>query len=383
MKKILFISDQYINGVIGGSLGHRRFYDILSNEEKYEFKIIALDNNLDKRLDINFKKNRFIDIYTRIRLHSSFLYYYIDEICEAAANFKPDIIIIGRSRLGFITKRLKAILPATNIITNFDNIEFDYVESQFSRKKGLQGYIIKNLEKYIVKRDECDCIKYSNKYIFLSKRDQNRAANLYGYINDDNSYIFPICLKEQINLFKEAQNTNIYFIGNMEYAANVKSIYWFIKEVWIPFYANDKNIVLNIAGKSASITLKDFKNINNIRIYSDFSDIAEIVCKSSLFIAPIQTGAGMKVKIAEALSMGLSILGSDEALVGYEEAEKYLKTRGFFIRANTICDYEKYINNYKKKSQKELELIRKSHIKAFETYYSYNKAKNIIKNILL
>ena len=28
MKKVLFISDQYIFGVIGGSLGHKRFYDI-------------------------------------------------------------------------------------------------------------------------------------------------------------------------------------------------------------------------------------------------------------------------------------------------------------------------------------------------------------------
>ena len=52
MKKVLFISDQYIFGVIGGSLGHKRFYDILSNDFECEFKIISLDGDLNNRLNL-------------------------------------------------------------------------------------------------------------------------------------------------------------------------------------------------------------------------------------------------------------------------------------------------------------------------------------------
>lgn len=383
MKKVLFISDQYISGVIGGSLGHKRFYDILSNNYGCEFKVISLDCNLKNGLNVNFNKNKFIDSYTRIRLHSSFLFFYVEEICKAIYNYNPQVVIIGRSRLGFLAKRLKELLPSVIIITNFDNIEFDYVDAQFAQKTGLTGIIVKTWEKYAVKQDEYNCIKYSNKFIFLSKRDQERAEKIYGVINEDNSYVFPICLKETVELNKKTKNKNLIFIGNLEYAANIKSIKWFIKNVWMPYYSDSKDIILNIAGKSADSVLNQYKDIENIKIYSDFKNVADIVYRNSLYIAPIQTGAGMKVKIAEALSMGLPIIGTDEALVGYEDAEEYLtKEEGFLIRANSVKDYRKYIEEYKIMPKEKLEEISRNNKKAFNLFYSYNQAKNILQKII-
>ena len=383
MKKVLFISDQYIFGVIGGSLGHKKFYDILSNDFECEFKIISLDGDLNNRLNVILNKNKFIDIYTRIKLHSSFLFFYTEKICKAVYDFNPQIIIIGRSRLGFLAKRLRELLPSSIIITNFDNIEFDYVEAQFAQKTGLIGNVIKKWEKYAVKRDEYNCINYSDKFVFLSKRDQERAEKIYGVINEDNSYIFPICLKETVDINKKTENKNLIFIGNLEYAANIKSIIWFIENVWIPYYSNAKDIILNIAGKSANSVLNKYKDIENIKIYSDFKNVSDIVYKNSLYIAPIQTGAGMKVKIAEALSMGLPIIGTDEALVGYEDAEEYLaKEEGFFIRANSVKDYQKYIEEYKNMQKEKLEEISRNNKKVFNLFYSYNQAKNILQKII-
>lgn len=383
MKKVLFISDQHISGVIGGSLGHRRFYDLLSNNLNFDFKVISLDNNLTNKLNITLKKNKFIDIYTRIRLHSSFLFFYTEKICKAVYDFNPQVVIIGRSRLGFLAKRLKELLPSIIIITNFDNIEFDYVEAQFAQKTGLIGNVIKKWEKYAVKRDEYNCINYSNKFVFLSKRDQERAEKIYGVINEDNSYIFPICLKETVELNKKTENKNLIFIGNLEYAANIKSIIWFIKNVWIPYYSDAKDIILNVAGKSANSVLNQYKDIENIKIYSDFKNVLDIVYRNSLYIAPIQTGAGMKVKIAEALSLGLPILGTDEALVGYEDAEEYLtKEEGFLLRANSVNDYQKYIEEYKNTPKEKLEGISRNNKKAFNLFYSYNQAENILSKIL-
>lgn len=169
----------------------------------------------------------------------------------------------------------------------------------------------------------------------------------------------------------------------MEYAANIKSIKWFIKNVWMPYYSDSKDIILNIAGKSADSVLNQYKDIENIKIYSDFKNVADIVYRNSLYIAPIQTGAGMKVKIAEALSMGLPIIGTDEALVGYEDAEEYLtKEEGFLIRANSVKDYRKYIEEYKIMPKEKLEEISRNNKKAFNLFYSYNQAKNILQKII-
>ena len=56
-------------------------------------------------------------------------------------------------------------------------------------------------------------------------------------------------------------------------------------------------------------------------------------------IAPIAKGAGMKVKVADTLSMGLMIAASDEALVGYEEALTLDLLNGI-ICANTDSEYK-------------------------------------------
>ena len=45
----------------------------------------------------------------------------------------------------------------------------------------------------------------------------------------------------------------------------------------------------------------------------------------------------MKVKVAEALSYGLSVIGSQHALIGYEEAAP------FIIEANTAEEFKKEI----------------------------------------
>lgn len=381
MKKILFISDQYISDVIGGSLGHRRFYDILSDQKEYDFKIISLDENLKNSIKINIKKDKKMDYLSRIYFHSSFLCFYTDKICEAAFKFQPDVVIIGRSRLGFIAKRLRELLSNAEIISNFDNIEYDYVTSQFAQKTGLIGKVIKIVEKYIVKRDEKECIESSDKYIFLTDRDKKRAEEIYNINTNNRSYIFPISLKNAVNLEKESTKINIFFIGNLKYAANIKSILWFLKNVWFTNYINDNNIVLNIAGKNADTVLREYRNFNNIKIFSDFNKVTDIIPKGALFIAPIVTGAGMKVKIAEALSMGLPIIGTTEALVGYEEAANYLKDKGFLVKADSADEYKHYIDYYKMLNKKAIKTFESNNKFAFNLFYSYKRAKNILKII--
>ena len=62
-------------------------------------------------------------------------------------------------------------------------------------------------------------------------------------------------------------------------------------------------------------------------------------------IAPIEKGAGMKVKVADSLSMGIMVVGSDEALVGYDEAIND-DINNSIIRANTPDEYKEAIMSY-------------------------------------
>lgn len=94
-------------------------------------------------------------------------------------------------------------------------------------------------------------------------------------------------------------------------------------------------------------------------------------------LAPIEKGAGMKVKVAETLSMGLMIAASDEALVGYEEAEKEDRLGGI-LRVNSTEEYKKAINSYMHIADDQLTMIAKQNIELYKKYYSYDRSRKVI-----
>ena len=98
-------------------------------------------------------------------------------------------------------------------------------------------------------------------------------------------------------------------------------------------------------------------------------------------IAPIAKGAGMKVKVADTLSMGLMIVASDEALIGYEEGISCDQLHGI-IRANTIDEYKKAITAYLESSDEVLENIEHQNIEIFRRFYSFERSRQTIAQII-
>lgn len=382
--RLLFITDNSIQGFGGGSLGSKKYYDALSiycQEFGHELGVISLDGNLKEKLPINVYKNRKIDIIARLIGHSTYLYTVLVGQLDIIVEYKPDIIFLGRTRLGFIAKYIKQRLLNTKIITFVDNIEYDYVDSYFSRRNNFLGKIAKGLEKRVVYNDEKDSIFFSDKLVYLTNRDYLRVKALYNF-NDLKPVILPVCLpgKQYLNL--SSLNKNIYFIGSLNYDANIEAIENFVNKVWIPNFKDDKTIKLTIAGSNPTIDVRALvKKANNICLVENFQDVKDFVKKKSLMIAPIEKGAGMKVKVADTLSMGLLIAASDEALVGYEEATQEDSLQGI-IRANNSLEFKKAIKNYMRLSESDLNTIEVQNMCLFDKYYSFKRSRESIRDII-
>lgn len=382
--RVLFITDNKIKGVGGGCLGSRKYYDALTNycsKYNHEFKLISLDNDMEEKLSIDIYKNRKIDVLSRLQGHSTYLYYVLKDKLDFILKYHPEIILLGRSRLGFIAKYIKEKSPNTKIITFIDNVELDYVDSYFAKKTSLLGRAAKWLEKITVKRDEIDSIQYSDKLVYLTNRDHKRIESLYGY-NDENPIILPVCLPSKQELSLESSIKNIYFIGSLYYDANVDAIENFVHNVWLPYFRDNRNIRLTIAGSKPTLAVKELiKKADNISLIEDFDAVKDFISKKSLMIAPIAKGAGMKVKVADTLSMGLMIAASDEALVGYEEALNLDILNGI-IRANTDLEYKDALFLYLNSSHDELEAIEVQNTNIFDRYYSFKRSRELVALVI-
>lgn len=381
---ILYITDNNIMGHGGGCLGARKYYSAIkayAAKKNASFRVISLGQNMPEAMNVDVVKNRKLDKSARLYGHSNFMYFTWEKHKDKIMAYHADVLFLGRTRLGFIAKELKKVQPEIKIITFVDNIEYDYVDSYFALKKGIKGKILKTIEKYVVRNDEGDAVKYSDRLVYLTHRDVKRCKELYHY-NDPCEYILPICLEHTRNLKLKTSKKTVAFIGSLGYGANVSAVEMLIKQVWIPHFAKQDDFQLIIAGGNPVDEIYDWiKLAPNIRLVADFNEPEVFLPQNSLMVAPIPTGAGMKVKVAETLSMGLPIAGSDEALVGYEDAIGDDKLGGI-RRANTAAEFTQIIREFLEMDGRNLLRVAFQNKNIFNKYYTFKKAKEVIENCM-
>lgn len=378
---ILYITDNNIMGHGGGCLGARKYYSAIkayAAKKNASFRVISLGQNMPEAMNVDVVKNRKLDKSARLHGHSNFMYFTWEKHKDKIMAYHADVLFLGRTRLGFIAKELKKIQPEIKIITFVDNIEYDYVDSYFALERGIKGKILKKIEKQVVKTDEGDAVKYSDRLIYLTHRDIKRCKELY-HNTESYGYILPICLEHTRNLTLKTSKKTVAFIGSLSYGANVSAVKMLIKQVWLPNFAKNEDFQLIIAGGNPADEIYYWTKLaSNIRLVADFNEPEDFLPQNSLMVAPIPTGAGMKVKVAETLSMGLPIAGSDEALVGYEDAIGDDKLGGI-RRANTAAEFTQIIREFLEMDERNLLRVAFQNKNIFNKYYTFKKAKEVIE----
>lgn len=386
--KILYLKENEIFGNSGGSIEAKKIFLLLQSlskqNENLDFKCISSDkqsNLIEKKVP----KTKIKIYLSRFFLHSSSL--FIDwkflKLKKLVKISNPDIVILASSRLGFIAKYLKRAMPTVHVIGHFDNIEYDYVEAAFAGKQGILNKLKKRIEKCSVKRDEANFIRNIDTSLFLTERDMVRAQKLYG-LQPKNSKIIPICIEKQskeLYISNEAP-INLVFLGSLWYMSNINAIKWFLDNVWDEMLKINTNIKLIIGGSNPSNEFKRYlKGYKNVILYANFDKKEDIIPVNSIFISPIIIGAGMKVKIAEALAMGLMVIASSESLIGYSEALNDELNKEIIIKADTLSEYKNAIAKCLENPKDFKEISYKAKL-LYERYYSLDRAYRDFQEIL-
>ena len=374
--KILYISTNRINEKTGGGLEAKKIFLALKYISKKDTSKKLYTVSLDDKptfsnKHIKISKNRFKDFSVRLLGHSSYIFFEWNKIKNFINEIKPDVIILGNSRMGFMAKKIKTIKNIF-IIGHFDNIELEYLEPYSLKYRPFIANIFRVLEGICVKRDEKEMIKNMDIGLFLTKRD---VENAHKYYHQNFKYkIIPICLeKPDWKLRNNNQNDlNLIFLGSLWYGSNINALKWFLENVWRIIIKKYDKVNFIIGGsKPTDDFLYYLKTFPKVSIFPNFMRKEDIIPLNSYFISPVQKGAGMKVKIAEALSMGLGIIGSDESIIGYEEAFIDKLNKNVIRRANKPEEFIFQIDNIIK--NRSYNLVRENAIYLFDKYYSQKR----------
>lgn len=264
-----------------------------------------------------------------------------------------DLIVMDFTKADFIIPDI-GYVP---LIVKVHNVELDYTRNDYLSNKSLKKYVLYR-NAY---RQEKKILSRADGIMALTEKDIQRVKELYSI--DKKMLINPVCVDDKISYqHKKNKHIELLITGSLWYESNIKGIIWFINNVFLSGELPD--CILTIVGSNPNKELINLCNKNqNIRIVASPKDISQYFYNADIVICPIFEGAGMKVKVAEAISYGIPVVGTKHALIGYQISDG-------IIMANTSEEFLTGIKRISQLNDLQYGKIRENIHNVFKANYS-------------
>ncbi len=233
---------------------------------------------------------------------------YLKELIDDA--FIPDAVILEWTEMVVLARSIRKLLPEAKIIASEHDITYIGYERKRDFYSGLKKiqWNIKYLHEKVIELESlnfCDIIMPHNiehsKKLIDEKIDPNKIFSLIPSYNDL-SYIN-----------RNDNGNDIVFLGALNREENVISAKWFIDNV-MP-YLNDLQCRFVVLGNNPNSELVEYES-EFVHITGFVDDVSSYFEKAKCFVAPLQIGAGIKIKVLEAMSSGIPVLTNSIGIEG-------------------------------------------------------------------
>lgn len=232
---------------------------------------------------------------------------------------EPDVIILHWTEIGLLAKKVKMMFPNSKIVTIEEDVAFLGLKRAMNNTLNPITKFLKKIKYYRLKREEIKQLSYADVIFTTNCKDRDLLLNNgIKKVNVLSSYFHSMSFIVR----DEVLNHIIVFYGAMNREENYKSAIWFIENV---FNCLEDSWKLYIIGNKPSEELLKYRS-RRIQITGFVESIAPYFERASCFVAPLLTGAGIKIKILEAMSAGVPILTNSIGIEGIpaKDKEEYL-----------------------------------------------------------
>jgi glycosyltransferase involved in cell wall biosynthesis len=108
---------------------------------------------------------------------------------------------------------------------------------------------------------------------------------------------------------------SLCFLGAFNWKPNKEGLMWFANHVFIELQALVPGLRLEVAG-SFSEEIKALSNRKHIELHGFVESSLDFIQNNGIFIAPLLSGSGVKMKVLEAMSLGVPCVISSKASEG-------------------------------------------------------------------
>jgi glycosyltransferase involved in cell wall biosynthesis len=108
----------------------------------------------------------------------------------------------------------------------------------------------------------------------------------------------------------------IVFIGALNYLPNVDAVVRLVREVIPGVRRRFSELEVMVAGRDPEPALVDFCEQSNVRVVANPERLAPLCTEQTVLVAPLRFGGGTRIKLLDALTLGLPVVATPFAAEG-------------------------------------------------------------------
>lgn len=182
--------------------------------------------------------------------------------------------------------------------------------------------------------------------VAVSERDKEQYERRYGWTNVD-----VIDTAVDIDYYRPndsaKQAGTVLFVGSLDWLPNVDGLRWFVAEVWPLVRRDQPEARLRLVGRNPTSEIQSLAEHPGVELVGPVPDTRPWLAESEVSIVPLRIGGGTRLKVFEAMAMGLPVVStplgaeglqvqSGEHLLLAEGAEKVAEAVVRLLRSEAL-----------------------------------------------
>jgi glycosyltransferase involved in cell wall biosynthesis len=145
-------------------------------------------------------------------------------------------------------------------------------------------------------------------------KETYQLANVLGEVPTgvDTDYFSVADTTRDGNAVKEGEVLRIGFLGSMDWMPNIEAVEWFVQDIFPKIRDRHPSVEFDIIGRNPPAGLVGVADESpGINVTGTVEDVRPYLRKCALIVVPLLSGGGTRIKILEAMAMGLPIVSTE------------------------------------------------------------------------
>jgi len=302
--------------------------------------------------------------------------YWSFETCEKIKYLikreNISIVFLDHLHTAFYGNLIRKDFSSTKILLREHNVESEFWQRVYLEEKNLLKKLFLRIQARKVLNYEKNIVKIFDKCLMISKRDEKILKSI---CKEAKTTLVPAAI--DLDKYREYRAINIVpfsmiFIGDYSWIPNVKGVLWFLEKVWPKVKNNFPDAKIFIIGRKPPNTIKRYAS-RNVIVAGEVDDVKQAIARADIFIAPLFSGAGIRIKILEAMAIGKPVVSTSLGASGINV--EHMKNIIIADTEKQFLDGIKYLLAKREARDK----LAKNGIRVIESDHSFEKIEQALR----